>query len=518
MSIRNMSVSKRTATFELVEDTPYYSKEAFKIILNGALLREERKNVFTIYDLEPGRDYLLEIRGDQIEGRIEFSSEKENLRVNVRKFGAVGDGIKDDTLAIQAAIMATPKGETLHIPEGTYRVTSLFLKSHLTVELVKGAVIKGIEDRSKYPVLPGFIETTDGRDEYYLGSWEGNPLDSYGSIITGINIEGVKFVGGGRIDGNASKEEWWKDAKIRRGAWRPRTIFLNNCRDITFEGITIENSPSWTVHPFYSKDLKFLNLKIRNPKDSPNTDGIDPESCEGVDIVGVEFSVGDDCIAIKSSKIYMGRKLKKPSKSIRVRNCYMEHGHGGVVIGSEIAGGAEDIVVEKCIFHKTDKGLRIKTRRGRGKDSIIDGISFNNVVMEGVKVPFVINEFYFCDPDGKTEYVWSKEALPVDERTPEIRNINFKDIKCREAHAAGVYIYGLPEKKIENVTFEDVEIEFAEEASKGEPAMMSNCESFLKRGLYLNNISGVILKNVSIKGNLGEDIVLKNVENYRRED
>lgn len=515
--MKNISISKRTATFELINESAFYTKGSYEIILKGKRIAQGEKNVFTLNNLEPGTHYTLEVVGEGFHEKADFTTEKENLRLDVRKFGAAGDGVRDDTLAIQTAILATPDGDTVYIPAGTYMVTSLFLKSHITVELAKGAVIKGIEDRSKYPVLPGFVETTDGRDEYYLGSWEGNPLDSYASIITGINVENIKFVGEGKLDGNASKEEWWKDAKVRRGAWRPRMIFLNNCKDITFEGITIENSPSWTVHPFYSRDLKFLNLKISNPKDSPNTDGIDPESCDGVDIVGVEFSVGDDCIAIKSSKIYMGRKLKKPSQNIRVRNCYMEHGHGGVVIGSEIAGGAKDIVVEKCVFNKTDKGLRIKTRRGRGRDSIIDGISFNNVVMEGVKVPFVINEFYFCDPDGKTEYVWSKEALLVDERTPEIRNIKFKDIKCRDAHVAGAYIYGLPEKKIEDVIFEDVEIEFAEEASKGKPAMMSNCETFLKRGLYLNNVSGVTLKNVSIKGNLGEGIILENVENYRRE-
>lgn len=515
MNIKNISVSKRTATFELGGDTPFLYKTKYELYLDGVFISEGRKNVFTINDLTPEREYLLEVRDGKTACEISFETEGENLRLDVRKFGAAGDGIKDDTLAIQTAILSTPEGETVYIPKGTYMVTSLFLKSHLTVELAKGAVIKGIEDRSKYPILPGFIETTDGKDEHYLGSWEGNPLDSYASIITGINIKNVKFVGEGKIDGNASKNEWWHDAKVRRGAWRPRSIFLNNCEDIVFEGISIENSPSWTVHPFYSKELKFLNLKITNPKDSPNTDGIDPESCENVDIIGVEFSVGDDCIAVKSSKIYMGRKLKRPSKNFNIRNCHMEHGHGGVVIGSEIAGGAKNFLVEKCIFKDTDKGLRIKTRRGRGRDSIIDGIVFDNVQMEGVKVPFVINEFYFCDPDGKTKYVWTKEALPVDERTPEIKNITFKNIRCRGAHYAGAYIYGLPEKKIENLKFKDVEIEFADTDETGEPAMMVGCPSLNKGGLYLYNIKGIDIENLSIEGVSGEKVVLEGVEGYQ---
>ena len=200
-------------------------------------------------------------------------------------------------------------------------------------------------------------------------------------------------------------------SKKRQTAWRPRSIFLNQCKNIVFEGIKIQNSPSWTVHPFYSDNLKFLNLEIVNPKNSPNTDGIDPESCKNVDIIGVKFSVGDDCIAIKSSKIYMGKRLRKPSANLNIRNCYMEHGHGGVVIGSEIAGGVQNVLIEKCIFKGTDKGIRVKTRRGRGKDSIINGITAENIYMDEVKVPFVINAFYFCDPDGKTKYVWTKDAL-----------------------------------------------------------------------------------------------------------
>lgn len=108
-------------------------------------------------------------------------------------------------------------------------------------------------------------------------------------------------------------------------------------------------------------------MKLISPKNSPNTDGCDPESCENVDILGVYFSVGDDCIAIKSGKIYMGRTYKTPSSGFNIRNCSMNFGHGAVVLGSEMSGGIRDIKVSQCIFNQTDRGLRIKTRRGRGK-------------------------------------------------------------------------------------------------------------------------------------------------------
>src|SRR5699024_10394172 len=164
--------------------------------------------------------------------------------------------------------------------------------------------------------------------------------------------------------------------KTKKAAWRPRTVFLINCDNVLIQGLSIKNSPSWTVHPYFSKNLKFIDLKIENPKDSPNTDGLNPESCENVEIIGVDFSVGDDCIAIKSGKLYMGRKRKTPSKNIIIRNCYMHDGHGAVVIGSEMSGGVHEVKVEACIFEKTDRGLRIKTRRGRGEQGRIDQITF----------------------------------------------------------------------------------------------------------------------------------------------
>lgn len=145
---------------------------------------------------------------------------------------------------------------------------------------------------------------------------------------------------------------------------------------MTLCGVTFKNSPSWTLHPYFSDNLKFYGLTINNPSDSPNTDGLDPESCKNVDIVGVKFSLGDDCIAVKSGKIYMGKKYRTPSENIHIRQCLMENGHGAVTVGSEMAGGVKNLVVEECRFYDTDRGLRIKTRRGRGKDAVLDQIIF----------------------------------------------------------------------------------------------------------------------------------------------
>lgn len=512
MNINIVSTNSRSFTFEINNEDRFFLKD--KLILkfeNRAQVLE--KTVNTIYDLQPATEYTLEFfKNEEKIKTLIICTEDESFTLNVKKFGAKGDGVSNDTLSLQAAIMSCPKYGRIFIPRGKYLVTSLFLKSDITIELGKEAEILGDIDRENFAILPGLIEN-EKDEEYYLGTWEGNPLDSFSSIITGINVENVKIIGRGTINGQASKDNWWKNAKIKRGAWRPRTIFLNSCKNILLEGITIKNSPSWTVHPFFSEELKFINLKIENPADSPNTDGIDPESCKNVQYIGIDFSVGDDCIAIKSGKLYLGQKLKRPSENFIIRNCIMKYGHGGVVIGSEMSGGVKNINIEKCIFLKTDKGIRVKTRRGRGKDGVIQGIYVKDVSMEEVKVPFVFNSFYFCDPDGKTEYVYTKEKLPVDERTPEIKDLLFENITCKQTEICAGFLYGLPEKPIENVQFKNIEIEFKDQVIPEIPAMMSFIEEEERSGFFIANVKNISFENVDVKNNLGEKIRIFNSEN-----
>jgi polygalacturonase len=381
----------------------------------------------------------------------------------------------------------------------------------MTLELEEGATLLGHIDKEYYPVLPGYTVTTDEKDEYYLGTWEGNPLNSHASLITGIHVENVSIIGKGIIDGNAAKSDWWINPKQKRDIWRPRTIFLNGCNNILLQGVTVRNSPSWTIHPYLSTHLNFIDLKIKNHKDSPNTDGLDPESCSDVNIIGVDFSVGDDCIAIKSGKLYMGKRLKRPSERMDIRNCRMRHGHGAVVIGSEMSGGARDIKVSRCVFEQTDRGLRIKTRRGRGADGVIDNIEFEHIKMSEVLTPFVINMFYFCDPDGKSEYVWSKESLPVDEYTPYLGRFKFNQIDCDGCEWAAAYFRGLPEQLIQEIEMKDIHIRFKQNVSIGHPAMMSFIEPVSKQGIVADYINKLCLENVVIEGYEGDKLIISNV-------
>ncbi|MGN1188300.1 MAG: glycosyl hydrolase family 28 protein, partial [Lachnospiraceae bacterium] len=179
---------------------------------------------------------------------------------------------------------------------------------------------------------------------------------------------------------------------------------------------------------------------------------------------------------------------------------------------SKITARVNNVKIQDCIFLNTDRGLRVKTRRGRGKDSVLDNIVFENIRMDNVMTPFVVNSFYFCDPDGKTEYVACKEPLPVDERTPSIDRLIFRNIECHNCHVAVAYIYGLPEQKIVEVTMENVHIDYAEEAKSGVAAMMLGCDESCRRGIVAANVKKLKLENVKIEGASSEPFELTNVD------
>ncbi|GAU75738.1 glycoside hydrolase family 28 protein [Fusibacter sp. 3D3] len=517
MNINPLLITSRSITLEIENESSYYSEGRYDVFVNGQKrIENENKNVISLFNLEPNALYDIEIVfvGQKSE-KVKVKTLEEWIRLNVKKFGAKGDGIADDTAKIQAAILAAPEGATLLIPKGTYLTRPLFLKSHMTLELSKGATLKLSTDRKSFPILPGYSLANNEVDEYLLGTWEGNPLDMFASLITGIGVENVRIIGEGTLDGDAQNGPWWGEPRTKPdGAFRPRMVFLKGCKNITLQGITVQNSPCWTIHPYLSEDLKFIDLKVRNPKDSANTDGIDPESCNRVDIIGVDFSVGDDCIAIKSGKLYMGMRYQKPSENFNIRNCIMKHGHGAVVIGSEMSGGVKNINVEKCVFQETDRGLRIKTRRGRGKYAVIENINFDRIVMERVLTPFVINMFYFCDPDGKSEYVYSRAIHPVDDWTPSLGAFKFKNIICRDSEVAAGYFTGLPEMPIRSIEFENIVVDFKEEAQRGRPAMMDYIDAVSKLGFYFMNVDEVIMNNVKLENHVGEPVILESVKQY----
>ncbi len=514
MDIRLIMKTARSVTFELDDGGTYETVEKYRLFLNNVEQKETNTVITSLYDLKPDTEYVLDVQNQSgaSVGTASFRTDEEFVTINVKELGAVGDGVSDDTNFIQAAIMACPPKSRVLIPKGKYKITSVFLRSGINVEIAKGAELLAETDRNRFVKFPGLIESYDEKEEYNLGTWEGNPLPMFAGIVCGINVSDVKLYGEGVINGCASTDNWWNNPKVMVGAFRPRMLFLNHCENIQVQGLTFCNSPAWVIHPYFSDNLLFAGLKVRNPQQSPNTDGLDPESCRKVEILGVHFSLGDDCIAVKSGKVYMGKKHKKPSEDVHISHCLMENGHGAVTVGSEIGAGVRNMVVEKCRFSHTDRGLRIKTRRGRGKDSILDKIVFRDIEMDHVMTPFTANAFYFCDPDGRTEYVQSREKFPIDDRTPAMKNFLFENIHASNCHVAAAFFEGLPEQKIEKIEMRNCSISFAEEAKADVPIMTNGVEPCTKRGLHATNVEKLILDNVVIEGVVGETLELQGVD------
>ena len=181
---------------------------------NGLEVMTAEKTVFSLFCLKPQTLYRVEIfDGMQLLGSTEFTTEHEFVTLDVTRFGARGDGVSDDTHFIQAAIMACPEHSRVYIPAGTYRITSLFLKSHIRLELAQGAELKAFTERERFPVFPGMLESYDEQDEYTLGTWEGNPLPMFTGILCGVDVEDVVIYGPGTVNGNASRADWWDNPK-----------------------------------------------------------------------------------------------------------------------------------------------------------------------------------------------------------------------------------------------------------------------------------------------------------------
>ncbi|AZT89493.1 glycoside hydrolase family 28 protein [Caldicellulosiruptor changbaiensis] len=416
--------------------------------------------------------------------------------LNVRDFGAVGNGQVKDTEAFKKAIEASWEqgGGTVYVPAGVYLTGPIHLKSNITLYIESGAILKFSNDPADFPLV--------------YTRWEGEEQEVYSPLIYAENAENIAVVGFGTIDGQG--EMWWKLHRNKELKYpRPRTICFYRCKNVTIEGIKIVNSPSWTVNPIECENVTVHNVKIQNPYDSPNTDGINPESCKGVRISNCYIDVGDDCVTLKSGT--EDCKVRIPCENIAITNCIMAHGHGGVVIGSEMSGGVRNVVISNCIFEGTDRGIRIKTRRGRG--GIVEDIRVSNIVMKNVMCPFAFYMYYHCGKGGKEKRVWDKSPYPVDESTPIVRRIYISDVIVRQARAAAGFLYGLTEMPIEDVMFSNVTVEMAQNPEPELPAMMSYLEPMAKKGFVINTVKNIRFMNVTVLEQEGVAFELNNCEN-----
>jgi polygalacturonase len=407
---------------------------------------------------------------------------------NVREHGAVGDGQTLDSRALQTAIdlCAEHGGGTVYLPAGQYLTGSLFLRNNITLHLDSGAVIRGSENPQDYPVIHA--------------RWEGKYQDTYAPLIAGQSLNNIAVTGRGTIDGCGAT--WWKAKEEKKLAHpRPRLISFSDCSNVLIEGITAVNSPSWTINPVHCQNVTIHAVTIINPADSPNTDGINPDSCRLVRISDCYVSVGDDCITIKSGTEHERPDRYAPCRDITITNCTLERGHGGVVIGSEMSGGVKNVVISNCIFIGTDRGIRIKSRRGRG--GVIEDIRVSNLIMDGVLCPFTMNLYYHIGERGNLD-VSDKNPRSVNDGTPRLRRIHFSHISAREVkHAAG-FLYGLAEMPLEDISFSNISISISDEADSGYPEMADDIPSMSRAGFFIRNARRIRLAHVEVTGQIGE--------------
>ena len=366
---------------------------------------------------------------------LAFASSRQ---CDARKFGAKGDGVSKDRAAIQTAIDACERqgGGTVRLTAGTYLSAPIVLKDNIILQLDKGATLVGSSNFSDYPPKTEFREP------------------GLQSLVSATNAANVSITGEGVIDG--AGQPWWEMARSVKNAGvmgsdhpRPRLVVFDHCKHVLVEGVTIQNSPMWQLVLYYSDDVTIRNIKVLAPEHSPNTDAVDPFSSSNVHIDHLLADVGDDDIAIKSGATGSPGP-DDPSRDITITDCTFLHGHG-LSVGSEIAGGAQDIRAERIHFVGTDNGIRVKANRDRGND--VSHLTFRDIDMKDVKNALIISEYYpkILPPDGET-------AQPITRLTPHFHDIELDNVTATGSASAGA-IVGLPEAPVTGVILKNVKID-----------------------------------------------------------
>ena len=476
-----VAVSARTAALRLPAPGALYHLPQplpwrLSVIAGGSRQRQGAAvcAVTLFDDLSPSTRYRLDVQGFE---PVEFETTACTGLIDASSFGLVEGGARDDgelathnASALAAALASVPAGGTLWLGRGEWTTMPLRLHGDVTLHLASGAVLRGPSVREGWPILPAHDEHGQ-----MLGSWEGLPQACYAAPIYAVGADRVAIEGPGTVDGSGAYGDWWTWPKdTRNGARRPRGLHLIGCNDVKLLGFTIRNAASWTIHPQGCKRLVAAGLNIEAPHDSPNTDGFNPDGCQDVRLEGIRFSVGDDCIAIKAGKRGPSGEADhlRETRNVEIRHCRMERGHGGVVIGSEMSGGVHSVVIEDCEMNRTDRGLRLKTRRGRG-GSITD-IAMHRVRMSHVLTALSANAHYHCDSDGHDAWVQSRSHAPLEDSTPLIDGITVEELDIHAlSYAAGVFL-GLPEQPIRNVRIHRLRIHSFDPAAVAKPPIMAD--------------------------------------------
>ena len=422
----------------------------------------------------------------QILGRIK-PPQFPSREVFVTAHGGQPDGTTDCTAAFRAAIdaCANAGGGRVLVPQGRFLTGAIRLRSNVNLHLADGATIAFHLDPSKYLPL-------------VLTRFEGTELMNYSPFIYALDERNVAITGRGTLDGQADRQHWW-DWRTAQAAARNRLLqmavdgvapesrvfgdgpsklrvnFIQpyRCTNVLIEDLTIVNSPMWEVNPVLCTNVSVRGLNIRSH--GPNNDGCDPESCRDVLIERCTFDTGDDCIALKSGRNDDGRRLHTPIENVVIRDCEMRDGHGGVVIGSEISGGARNVFAEKCRMNspRLDRVLRFKNNAARG--GVIERVAMRDVTVGEVAEAIVNADFYY--EEGKNG------AFKPVLRDVDVRNVTSK----RSKHA--FLLRGFADSPITNLRVSDCTFDGVQSPD------------------VLEGVKNLVLKNVRINGERRDETI-----------
>ena len=388
-----------------------------------------------------------------------------SVSLDIKEFGAVGDGKTNDTLAIQQALdrCSVFGGGQVRVPDGEYLTGAIMLRSNTTLHLEAGASLLGSPDLADYPL-------TQVR-------WEGHWVKGYIGLVSAIDANNIGITGRGRIAGNPAIKG---RVDAQNGLRHPALLEFVNCSGLRVEDCVTEQNDMWSIHPVYCDNVLFRNVTVRG-----GADGIDVDSCRHVVIESCTFSTGDDCISLKSGRGAEGYVIHRPTEDVRISNCTFADSHWACIgIGSETSGGIRNIHIDqcKCIAARTF-AIYIKSRPGRG--AFIENIYVSDLDVSGAEQGFL--RFNILNSGKQDEF-----AVPGEEGIPTTRNFNFNNIRVTDVP---VLVDGVgidPDKPLDGFSLTDI---------------TGTCG----KGIFLANIRRAVLRNIGVTGYTGALLNIYNV-------
>lgn len=419
------------------------------------------------------------------------------MEFNVLDFGAAGDGLSNDTAAIQTAIDACSLagGGRVTLPGGkVYRSGALVLRSNLELHLEMGAVLKGSDNLSDYLLFDGNTSAPKTKDvpSYENCEYAGAPTHYF---LYAKDCENIAITGFGKIDGN---EEIFYGEVTKwhiEGSFYPRApmLFLENVSHLTIRQVTLANSAFWTVHMVGCRDVLIDGIRILNNLRMANCDGIDPDHCQNVRISNCHIECADDCIVFKNTAAAM---QYGPCENITVSNCTLTSTSAAIKFGSESEDLFRNILVENCVISRSNRGISLQLR---DKGSI-ENVIFHNIAID---TRLFHKDMFWGAAEPIAITVLKRKA---ETQVGTIRNIRFSNIFCTGEN--GILIYGDATNAISNVSFQNMTLRLhrtTEHEIGFHDLRPTAGPSFTEKGLYYvygNNATCIGFQNCSFSASV----------------